>query len=69
MFFVAYKDMKQDGATRRRFLKFLALTGTLSSLDLLGHSKKIGFGKEGELTLEEMREKAIKVFMKPKLFM
>ena len=69
MFFGDCKDMKQGGPTRRGFLKILALTGTISSFDLLGPFKKRGFGKEGAMTPEEMREKAMQVFMKPKLFM
>jgi len=64
-----WKSTTWGEATRRKFLKVLALTGTVSSLDLLGPLKKIGFGKEGEMTPEEMREKAMQVFMKPKLFM
>jgi hypothetical protein len=61
--------MKPGGATRRRFLKILALTGTVSSFDLFGPFKKMGFGKGTEMTLEEMREKAIQVFMKPNPYM
>ena len=63
------KDMQQGRASRRGFLKILALAGTVSSFDLLGPFKKLGFGKEGEITSDEMREKAMQVFMKPKLFM
>jgi hypothetical protein len=63
------KNVRQGGRTRRGFLKILAITGTVSSFDLLGAFKKMGFGKEGEVTPEEMREKAMQVFMKPKLFM
>lgn len=69
MFVGDCRDVKQGGPTRRGFLKILALTGTASSFDLLGPFKKMGFGKEGEMTPEEMREKAMKVFMRPKLFM
>jgi hypothetical protein len=63
------KDVKQGGPTRRKFLKFLALTGAVSSFDLLGPFNKMGLGKEGEMTPDEMREKAMQVFKKPKLFM
>ena len=64
MFFGDCKDIKQGGPTRRGFLKILALTGTVSSFDLLGPFKKRGFGKEGDMALEEMREKAIQIFKK-----
>ncbi len=68
MFFGDCKDVKQAGPTRRRFLKILALTGMASSFDLLDPFKKVGFGKEGEITPEEMREKAMQLFRKPKQF-
>lgn len=55
-------------ATRRQFLKLLALISGVSSIDLFGPSKKMAFGKEGDMTLEEMRKKAIQVFNKPKRF-
>jgi len=58
------KNMQQGKATRRKFLKYLALTGTASSVDLFDPFKKMGFGKEGAMTLEEMREKAIQMFKK-----
>jgi hypothetical protein len=61
--------MKLGEATRRKFLKILALTGTVSSVDLFGPFKKIVFGKEGGMTLEEMRQEAMQVFGQPKLFM
>jgi hypothetical protein len=51
-------------ATRRSFLKVLALIGTASSIDFLGPFKKIGFAKEGDLSLEEMRDKSIQIFKK-----
>jgi hypothetical protein len=60
--------MELWGATRRKFLKSLALTGTVLSVDLFGPSKKMGFGKEGDMTPEEMRKKAIQLYMKPKRF-
>ena len=63
------KDMELWKATRRKFLKILALTGTVSSVDLLGPFKKVGFGKEGSMTLEEMREKAMMLLRPPKAFM
>jgi len=69
MLFGDCKDMKQGGPTRRGFLKILALTGTISSFDLLGPVRKRGSGKEGGMTPEEMPGKAMQVFMKPKLFM
>jgi hypothetical protein len=62
------KDMELWEATRRRFLKILALTGTVLSVDLFGPSKKMGFGKEGDMTPEEMREKASQLYNKPKRF-
>jgi hypothetical protein len=68
MFFGDCKDVKQEGPTRRGFLKILALTGTVSSFDLFGPFKKVGSGKEGEMTPEEMREKAMHLFKKPKQF-
>ena len=63
------KDTELWKATRRKFLKILALIGTLSSVDLFGPFKKIGFGGEGSMTLEEIREKAMQVFRPPKAFM
>ena len=51
-------------ATRRSFLKVLALTGTASSVDLFGPLRKMGSAKEGDMTLEEMREKAVQMFKK-----
>jgi len=70
---MSFGDCKDIGlweATRRKFLKILALTGTVSSVDLLGPFKKMGFGKEGGMTLEEMRKKAAWIFMrKPNPFM
>ena len=64
MSFSDCKDMQQGKPTRRKFLKILALIGTVSSVDLFGPFKKMGFGKEGDMTLEEMREKAIQMFKK-----
>jgi len=57
-----HKDRNRWEATRRKFLKTLALIGGVSSFDFLGLFKKIGFAKEGDMTLEEMREKAMKFF-------
>jgi hypothetical protein len=68
MFSGDYRDVKQAGPTRRGGLKNLALTGMASSFDLFGPSKKMGFGKEGEMTPEEMRENAMQLFKKPKQF-
>ena len=62
------KVMEMWEATRRKFLKILALTGTVSAVGLLAPYNKMGFGKEGGLTPEEMRQKAMQLFMKPKLF-
>jgi len=42
-------------ATRRKFLKILALIGGVSSVDLLSPFKKMGFGKEGGTTSNERR--------------
>ena len=42
-------------ATRRKFLKLLATTGTVLSVDLFGPLKKIGFGKESGTTSNERR--------------
>ena len=49
------KDVELWQATRRRFLKILALIGGVSSVDLLGPFKKMGFGKEGGTTSNERR--------------
>ena len=68
MSLIDHKDMEQGRATRRKFIKLLALTSTVSSLNFFGPLKKMGFGKEGDMTLEEMREKAIQLFKKPKQF-
>ena len=62
------KDIGLWQATRRKFLKILALSGTVSLVDLFRPFKKIGFGKEGGMSPEEMRKKAIQLFTKPKLF-
>jgi hypothetical protein len=64
-----FKDMEFWQANRRKFLKILALTGTVSLVDLFAPCKKMGFAKEGDITPEEMRQKAIQVFMKPNPFM
>jgi len=63
------KDTELWKATRRKFLKILALIGTLSSVDLFGPFKKAGFGEEDNMTLEEMREKAMQLLRPPKAFM
>ncbi len=42
-------------ATRRKFLKLLGLTGTVLSVDLFGPLKKMGFGKEASMALNERR--------------
>jgi len=68
MLFGDCRDVKRAGPTRRGFLKILALTGMVSSFDLLGPFKEVGFGKEGEMTPEDMREKAMQLFRKPKQF-
>lgn len=68
MFINDWKGSTWGEATRRKFLKVLALTGTVSSVDLWGPLKKVGFGKESEMTPEEMREKAMQLFKKPKQF-
>ena len=49
------KDTTRWEATRRKFLKILALIGGVSSVDLLGPFKKMGFGKEGGPTSNERR--------------
>ena len=69
MSFSDCKDIILSAATRRKFLKILALTGTVSLVDLFGPFKKMGFAKDGDITPEEMRQKAIQVFMKPNPFM
>ena len=56
------KDKICRESTRRKFLKILALIGGVSSVDLLGPFRKMGYAKEGEMTLNEMREKAMKFF-------
>ena len=68
MFFKDFKEIEPLEATRRKFLKFLTQTGTLSALGLLGPFKKIGFAKESDISPEEMREKAMKLFHRPTLF-
>ena len=68
MLFSDYKDMELWEATRRKFMKIFALTGAVSAVGLLGPFKKMGFGKEGGMTPEEMREKAMQLFKKPKQF-
>ena len=68
MSFADFKDMEFRQANRRKFLKLLTLTSTVLSVDLFGPFKQIGFGKEGAMTPEEMREKAIQLFMKPNPF-
>jgi branched-chain amino acid transport system substrate-binding protein len=40
------KDFERNEVTRRKFLKLLALTGTVSSVELFGPFKKMGFGAE-----------------------
>jgi hypothetical protein len=49
------KDTTRWEATRRKFLKILALIGGVSSVDLLGPFKKMGFGKEAATTSNEGR--------------
>ncbi len=68
MVFANFKDMEFWQANRRKLLKVLALTSTLSLVDLFSPFKQVGFGKEGNMTPEEMREKAIRLFKKPTLF-
>jgi branched-chain amino acid transport system substrate-binding protein len=41
-----FKDVERWAFTRRKFLKTLALTGAVSSVDLFGPFKNMGFGKE-----------------------
>ena len=50
------KDTKRWEASRRKFLKILALIGGVSSVDLLGSFKKMEFGKEGGTTSNERKE-------------
>lgn len=69
MSFDDYKDMELWEATRRKFLKILALAGTVLSVDLLSPLKSRGVEKEGGMTLEEMREKAMQLLRPPKAFM
>jgi hypothetical protein len=68
MFFKDFEDMELWGATRRKFLKIVTLTGTLSAFGLFEPFKKIGFGKESDISPEEMRRKAMQLFHKPKLY-
>ena len=49
------KDATRWEATRRRFLKILALIGGVSSVDLLSPFKKMGLGKEAGATSNERR--------------
>ena len=69
MSFSESNDIELWHATRRKFLKISALTGTLLSVDLLGTSKKIAFATNGDITPAEMREKAIQLLRPPKGFM
>ena len=68
MFFNDCKDMGLWEATRRKFLKLITLTSALSAFDLFDPLKKIGFAKEGDISPEEMRTKAMKLFHKPLLY-
>jgi hypothetical protein len=68
MFFSDYKDTGLWQGTRRKFLKILALTGTGSAVGLSGPFKNKVFGKEGGISPEEMRIRAMELFRKPKLF-
>ena len=68
MFFGDCTSIEMWKATRRRFLKTLALTGTLLSVGVSGPFKKMGFATEGTMTPEEMRQKAMQLFRKPMLF-
>jgi hypothetical protein len=49
------KDTTRWEATRRKFLKILALIGGVSSIDFLSPFKKMGFGKEAGTTSNERR--------------
>lgn len=68
MFFNDYEDMGLWGATRRKFLKILTLTSALSAFDLFHPSKKSVFGKESDISPEEMRKKAMELFHRPTLY-
>jgi len=68
MFLNDYEDMGRWDATRRKFLKILTLTGALSAFDLFRPSKEFVFGKVSDISPEEMRTKAMKLFHRPTLF-
>ncbi len=57
-------DRQQGESTRRKFLKIMAGFGTASSVNFSSPFKKMGFAKEGDLSLEDMREKSIQIFKK-----
>ena len=63
-----WKDMGVWETPRRKFLKILGLIGIVSSINLLDFSKKMVFGKEGDITPEEMRKRARQLFDKPVRF-
>ena len=62
-----FKDLKSWQEGRRKVLKILALTGILSSGDIFSSSKHV-FAIEGEITPDEMRQKAMQLFLKEKPF-
>jgi hypothetical protein len=68
---MSFGDCKDIGGwqvNRRKFLKILALPSAVSAVGLLGPFEKMALGKEGGMSPEEMRIKAMQLFKKPKLF-
>ncbi len=68
MFYGDPKDIGLWQATRRKFLKILALTGTASATGILNPLEETASGNEGGMSPEEMRIRAMQLFKKPKLF-
>jgi len=68
MFYGDRKDIGLWQATRRKFLKIVALTGAASATGILNPLEETAIGKEGGMSPEEMRIRAMQLFKKPKLF-
>jgi hypothetical protein len=68
---MSFGDCKDIGGwqvNRRKFLKILSLPSAVSAVGLLAPFTKMALGKEGSMSPEEMRIKAMQLFKKPKLF-
>ena len=46
-----FEDVERRAFTRRKFLEILALSGVVSSVDLFGPFKNLGFGKEAPIKI------------------